>query len=113
MEGTNIVTRLYRLGGFLLFYIWEVIASNFKVAYDVLTPKFKGTPEIIDVPLEKLTDLQLTLLANLITMTPGTLSLDVLDEGRTLRVHTMYLEDADTFAQSIKNDFEKRILNAV
>jgi multicomponent Na+:H+ antiporter subunit E len=56
------------------------------------------------------TNLEITLLANLITLTPGTLSLDVSDDRKVLYVHAMYLSDKQAFIDDIKNGFEKRLL---
>ena len=55
-------------------------------------------------------DFEISFLANLITLTPGTLSLDVSDDKQVLYVHSMYVKDRDEFIWSIKNGFEKRIL---
>jgi len=49
-------------------------------------------------------------LANLITLTPGTLSLDVSDDRKVLYVHAMYINDREQFVQSIKQGFERRLL---
>jgi len=76
------------------FYLYEVIISNFRVAYDVLTPTHHMYPDIIEVNITALTDRQLLAAANLITMTPGTLSLDVNEERTHLKVHCMYADDS-------------------
>jgi multicomponent Na+:H+ antiporter subunit E len=60
--------------------------------------------------LEAKTSLEITLLANLISLTPGTLSLDVSDDRKVLYVHAMYIDDKASFVNSIKNGFEKRLL---
>lgn len=95
---------------FMLFFIYELLKANLQVAFDVVTPKFYMTPGIVRVPLEAETDLEITLLANLITLTPGTLSLDVSDDRKVLYVHAMYVTDKQEFIQDIKNGFERRLL---
>jgi multicomponent Na+:H+ antiporter subunit E len=67
-------------------------------------------PGIIAVPLDAETDFEITLLANLITMTPGTLSLDLSDDRKTLYVHAMYITDPEKIRHSIKHDLERRVL---
>ncbi|MBW2960350.1 Na+/H+ antiporter subunit E [Mesonia aestuariivivens] len=99
-----------KLISFILFFLWELLKANLQVAYDVVTPKFYMTPGIVRVPLEAETNLEITLLANLITLTPGTLSLDVSDDRKVLYVHAMYLKDKQAFIDDIKNGFEKRLL---
>ena len=52
----------------------------------------------------------LTMLANLLTLTPGSLSLDVSEDRKTLFVHAMYIEDADQFRREVKEGLERRVL---
>jgi multicomponent Na+:H+ antiporter subunit E len=52
-------------------------------------------------------------LTNLITLTPGTLSLDVAADHRTLYVHVMDVEDPDTVRREIKEGFERKVLKAL
>ena len=99
-----------KLIAFIFFFLWELLKANLQVAYDVVTPKFYMTPGIVRAPLEAETNLEITLLANLITLTPGTLSLDVSDDRKVLYVHAMYLSDKQAFIDDIKNGFEKRLL---
>jgi len=95
---------------FALFYAREIIRANVRVAIDVLTPQVLARPDLVEVDLDPdLTDLQLTVLANLITFTPGTLSLDVSEDRKVLLVHAMYLDDHEAFNRTVKNDFERRV----
>ena len=96
---------------FLLYYVWEVVRSNLRVASDVLRRTPRISPGIVAVPLEPMTDRQLFLLTNLITMTPGTLSLDLAQDRRTLFVHTMYARQPDEVRDQIKSDLERRVRN--
>ncbi|KEO74183.1 Na+/H+ antiporter subunit E [Anditalea andensis] len=99
-----------KLVSFVFFFLYELVKANIQVAYDVITPRYYMKPGIIKIPLHAQTDLEITLLANLITLTPGTLSLDVSDDKKVLYVHAMYVRDKDEFIHSIKNGFEKRLL---
>lgn len=101
--------RLLAIAGFIPYFIKELVAANLRVAYDVLTPQDHMQPGIVAVPLDLETDLQITLLATCITLTPGTLSLHISDDRRTLFVHAMYIEDPETLVHEIKQGFEKRI----
>jgi multicomponent Na+:H+ antiporter subunit E len=95
--------------GFTFFFLWELIKANLRVAYDVVTPRHYMRPGVVAVPLDLETDAEISLLANLITLTPGTLSLDVSPDRRTLYVHAMHIEDFDQFRQDIKTGFERRV----
>ena len=99
--------RAVAFGGFLAY---EILVSNLRVARDVLSPRPRRRPGVVGVPLDARTDAEITVLANLITLTPGTLSLDVAPDRRTLWVHTMFLEDPEALRAEIKNGFERRVL---
>jgi multicomponent Na+:H+ antiporter subunit E len=71
--------------------------ANLKVAFDIITPKDYMSPGIIAFPLDAKSDLEITLFANLLTLTPGTLSLDVSSDKKILYVHALYVKDADSF----------------
>ena len=95
---------------FIFYFLYELLKANFQVAYEVMTPHYNMTPGIVGFPLTVKSDLQITLLANLISLTPGTLSLDVSDDKKVLYIHSMYIKDRESFILSIRNGFEKRIL---
>jgi multicomponent Na+:H+ antiporter subunit E len=103
-------TTIPKLIVFILYFIKELVKANLEVAYEVTTPNLNMKPGIVGVPLAASTDLEITLLANLITLTPGTLSVDVSDDRKVLYVHAMYVGDRQVFIDSIKNGFERRIL---
>ncbi len=95
---------------FIFFFLRELIHSNLRVAWDVISPKSQRQPGIVAIPLDARSDIEITFLANLITLTPGTLSLDVSDDRRVLYVHGMFVEDPQLMRKQIKNGFERRVL---
>jgi multicomponent Na+:H+ antiporter subunit E len=101
------VRSLLELGGFFLV---QLVAANLRVAYDVLTPNYRARPGILAVPLDAKSDVEITVLANLISLTPGTLSLDISDDRSTLFIHTMYLDDLERTRRAIKDGFERRVI---
>lgn len=98
---------------FLFYFIKELIKANLIVAYDIITPKDYMKPGIVAIPLDAKTDLEITLFANLITLTPGTLSLDVSNDKKTLYVHGLYVKDAESFRRELKEGLEKRLLEVL
>lgn len=96
--------------GFLVFFIKELVKANIYVAYDVITTRHHMNPGIVAIPLEAKTDLEITIVSNFITLTPGTFSVDVSSDKKTLYLHAMYIGDKEAFVQDIKNGFERRIL---
>lgn len=98
---------------FFFYYLWKLVLANLRVAYDVLTPRHHMRPGIIALPLDARSDVEITLLANLITLTPGTLSLDVSSDRRTLYVHVMYIDDLEALRRELKEDYEQRVLEVL
>jgi multicomponent Na+:H+ antiporter subunit E len=102
--------RLGRVPGFLLSFLKEVVVANLKVAAAVLAPASRVRPAIVAVPLALDRDAEIALLANLITLTPGTLSLHVSQDRRVLYVHAISVTDPDELRREIREGFERRIL---
>ncbi len=102
--------RIFRFAKFLGFFVWELLLANLRVAWEVITPEHHMQPAIIAVPLDTESDLQTTVLANVITLTPGTLSLDVSPDGKTLFIHAMYVDDPEIFRSEIKQRLERRVI---
>jgi multicomponent Na+:H+ antiporter subunit E len=107
---TNYFRKLPLACAFTLVFLWEVVKSNVRVAWDVLTPRTLRRPGIVAVPLDANTPLEIATLANVITLTPGTLCLDVSDDRRTMYVHAMFVDDPDEVRRQIKDRFERWIL---
>lgn len=101
--------RVPRFLMFMLFFLKELIQANLKVAHDVLTPPWYMKPGVIAMPLEARTNLEITLVANFISLTPGTLSLDVSDDRRVLFIHAMFLGDERALRKDL-HEIERRIL---
>jgi len=102
--------RLRAAVSLFAFFIWELVLANLRVAYEILTPSLTVRPAIVAIPLDLRSDTQITLLAILLTLTPGSVSLDVSKDRRFLFVHTMYIDDVEAFREKIKRVFERRIL---
>jgi multicomponent Na+:H+ antiporter subunit E len=97
----------------LLVFLWELLLANLRVAWDVITPRPRMRPGVVAVPLTARTDVEITMLANMISLTPGTHSLDVSSDRRFLFVHAMYLHDRDRLVRGIKDGFERRLLQVL
>jgi len=96
--------------GLLLFFFYELIVSAARVVWDVVTPTHLSQPDIVYVPLEVSSDLEITLLANMVSLTPGSPCLDVTPDKKHLIVHAMFAEQHDEVIGPIKQGLEKRIL---
>ncbi len=101
--------RVVRLAG---FFLWELLLSSIRVAWDVIRPFPQNRPAIIEMPLSVKSDLEILLVTNLISLTPGTLSVDVTPDRKTLLVHAMFAEDPDALVADLKNGMERMVAEA-
>ncbi len=95
-----------------LLFVKELILSAWRVARLVVSPRMELHPGIFAYPLKVDRDFEITLLANLITLTPGTLSVDVSDDKRLLYVHAIDCSDPEAAIKDIETGFERKILEA-
>lgn len=97
---------------FLAVYtIYELIVANVRVAYYTVSRLSALRPCVLAVPIrEGLSDGEITLLSSLITLTPGTLTLDIADDRSALFVHFMHVEDPKAAIAQIRDGFERRVL---
>lgn len=100
--------RLLKLLHFLLFYLCQVVQCNMTVAHDILTRRHHMLPGFLTIAVNDLSDRQLLILSNLLSMTPGTVVVDI-DEQRQLLLHAMYLDDADELRRHLETDYIRRI----
>jgi len=101
--------RAYRVVRLILFFLYDLIVSSIQVAYDVLTPTDHSNPAILEMPLDVKSDIEILLVTNLISLTPGTLSLDVTPDRKTLIVHAMFADDPEEVIASLKSGMERMV----
>ncbi len=96
----------------IFLFFFELGHSAIKVAILVITPNMKKhlKPGIIAFPLSVKSDIEITLLANLITLTPGTLSVDVSKDHKILYIHALSADNKEELINSIAQGFEKKIM---
>jgi len=114
-EQVGALNYFYRSGKIVALaglFLYELVLSAWRVALLVLTPTIKINPGIIAYPLTVDRDFEITLLANLITLTPGTFSVDVSSDRKILYVHCIDVPDPDQTIREIKQGFERKILEA-
>ena len=105
--------RVFTIISFIFFFLKELVVASVVVFRSVLSPFSFLQPGIIAIPLDLDTPAEITLLANLITLTPGTLTLDVSSDNKVIYVHTIRMDDPESFRLSIKDGFEKRIMEVM
>lgn len=90
----------------------ELVISAIRVAVIVSRPNMALAPGLFAFPLTLTRDFEITLLANLITLTPGTLSVDVSEDRKTLTVHALDCRNPESLKLDIRHGFERRIREA-
>lgn len=110
VPGRFYLDRLFKIMQLIVLFIKELILSNIDIVKLVYTPKLKTEPGIFALPLQVKSEWEITLLANLITLTPGTLTVAVSDNQTYLYIHAMDIDNIEDSIHSIKNTFEKAIM---
>ncbi|MFB6163026.1 MAG: Na+/H+ antiporter subunit E [Halococcoides sp.] len=87
---------------YLITFLWEVITANVDVAYRVVHPSMPIEPAVFEVPLRVETDAAITTIANSITLTPGTLTMDHDPDRNVLYVHTIAWTDRESLLAPIR-----------
>jgi multicomponent Na+:H+ antiporter subunit E len=106
---TDYFERFWRVLGLAGVFLYELFASSLRVVWDVLTPTQYSRPGVVAVPLDAEAPAEITVLANLISLTPGSLSLELSEDGRTLYVHVMFIDDPESIRRELKA-LERRVL---
>ena len=103
--------RAGRIVSLIALFLYELMVSAVRVAFVVLHPNLKSVlkPAIVAVPLTVKSDAEITLLANMITLTPGTLAVDVAEDRSVLYVHALEMESEAALIAGIADGFEAKI----
>ena len=109
---TGLMIRLYRICKLLVVFLGEFAISVFRVARLVLSPNMRFTPAAFRFPLALTDNRQITLLASMITLTPGTLTVDVTDDKSALIVHAIDCPDVEAARAQLRDGFERLIREA-
>lgn len=98
----NLFMKIVRIFEFIFYYLWKLLESNVYVAVRILSPKLSITPAIIEVPLHLRKKSSTLLFFNLVTMTPGTLSMDLNSNGKSIFIHTMDMKSEENFVHDLE-----------
>ncbi len=106
---SNLASRTAHAVGLAGFFVWEILLANVRVASDVLRPRMQIRPAVVAIPLDVTTDGEILLLSMLIDITPGSVTIDLSEDRRTLYVHVMHMTTAEATRRDIKDGFERRV----
>ncbi|WP_368504880.1 Na+/H+ antiporter subunit E [Alkalihalophilus sp. As8PL] len=104
------IRRVWAIIKLIGLFFKELILANIDVIKIVLSPKMNIQPGIVAVPTKLKTDWELSLLASLISLTPGTLSMDFSDDNKYIYIHAIDVPNKEAMIKEIHNTFERAIL---
>ena len=110
---TTYFERVWRMWRLVVLFLYELVVSSLRVVWDVITPAHLSRPGILAMPLDAKSDIEILLVANLISLTPGSLSLDLSEDRKTLFVHAMFVDDADALRRDLKTGMERWVTEAL
>ena len=105
---STLASRTRHAVGLAAFFAWELLIANFRVAGDVLAGH-RIEPAVVAIPLDVTSDGGILLLSMLINITPGSVTIDLSADRRTLYVHVMHMKSPEATRLEIKNGFERRV----
>ncbi len=101
--------RMTAAAGFLAYVAWQILLANLRLIGFLFSPNHRMRPGIVRVPLDLRSPAAITLLANVITLTPGTLSLEVTNDARFIFIHAIDVPSPDALRREVKEGFERRV----
>ncbi len=102
--------NLYRLFLLLAYVAYELVNSGIQLAWDILTPGTRSQPAILEIPTKCRNNLEKTVLANIISLTPGTITIDINNTNNTLIVHAMFARDTKKVVEFIQQKLETKVI---
>jgi multicomponent Na+:H+ antiporter subunit E len=112
-RSTSYFDKVNQITRFVFFFLHELVTANLQISRVILRPKLEIQPSVVAIPLDVTSDLEITFFANLISLTPGTLSLEISPDSRVLYVHGIDVPDNIEFIRKLKSGLEARILEVV
>ncbi|MCA0899672.1 Na+/H+ antiporter subunit E [Microbulbifer agarilyticus] len=104
--------RLPKVLALIGYFLKELLVSGLRATWEVLAPASHRQPCVVEVPTSYPDDNELLLLSQLLSLTPGTLVVDIDDENKTLYVHSMFVSDGAQFRKELHDGLEKKIREA-
>lgn len=109
----NLPKKIVRFIYFMLFISKDLISSNLQVAFHILCPTRKFKPGVVAIPIQKGSDLQIALLSNIISLSPGILTLELSDDKKLLFVHSMFCDNKEALIRFIQKNFEQPLVGII
>lgn len=105
--------RLARPGKILALMthlLYDIVVANLVVARTILSPRLDIHPAFIDYPVELRNEFAITVLANVIALTPGTVAAGLSDDRRMILIHALDVTDPEALVAMLRDRYEKPLL---
>ncbi len=112
-EERNYFYRVPKIILFIFSFFYDMIQANIEVTREIMTPELNMTPGIIAYEHSLKTDFEITMLTNLIALTPGTMVLKISDDKKILYIHGLYVKDKEKFIERLRNGLEKKLIEII
>lgn len=109
-EERKFFSRVPKILLFALSFFYDMLRANYEVAREIMTPKLYMTPGIIAYEHQLVTDFEITMMTNLIALTPGTMVLKISNDKKILYIHGLYVQDKEKFIEKMRNGLEKKLI---
>src|SRR5690606_7084264 len=110
---TEYFYRVPKIFAFILLFFYDLMKANYEVTKDVITPNYNMKPGIIKYEMEAKTDFEITVLANMIALTPGTVVVDLSKNKKFMYIHVMYLTNKEEYIERLSNRIERKLLEII
>lgn len=111
MSGHLPIRKPMALLGYIAIVLKDIVVANFIVAKQVIGPNHVLKPHFLDVPLDLTHPTAISLFASTITLTPGTVSCELSEDGRVLRVHALHTLEPTAEIEGMKHRYERRLID--
>lgn len=98
---------------FCLFFLYDILKANIEVTKEILTPRFQLRPAVVTFEHSLKSDFEITMLTNLIALTPGTMVLKISPDKKYLFIHCFNIKDKEQFIAHLRNGLEKKLIEVI
>lgn len=106
-------TRVPKILLYSLFFFYDLIRANLDVTREILRRRFNMAPGIIAYEHSLKSDFEITMLVNVIALTPGTMVLKISDDKKYIFIHNLYLKDKEKYKEKLRNGMERKLIEII
>lgn len=107
--GNRYFRQIPRLIELALYFLADLVRANLRLAATILSPRMNLRPAVVVVPLVLQSEAAVIMLVNMVTLTPGTLALDISSDRRFLYIHAVRVDDVEQFRRQVVDGYERRL----